>query len=60
MITHLTVTGYPASTALVIDMAKEIREQRCRLKASELIGSVHLVHLVKQIRFGWFWFVLWR
>ena len=27
-ITHLTATGYPASTALVVDMAKEIREQR--------------------------------
>ena len=32
-ITHLTATGYPASTALVVDMAKQIREQRHRLKA---------------------------
>ena len=32
-ITHLTATWYPASTALVVDMAKEIQEQRHRLKA---------------------------
>jgi hypothetical protein len=32
-ITHLTATGYPGSTALVVDTAKEIREQRHRLKA---------------------------
>jgi hypothetical protein len=27
-ITHLTAIGYPTSTALVVNMAKEIREQR--------------------------------
>ena len=32
-ITHLTTTGYPASSALVIDIAKQIREQRHQLKA---------------------------
>ena len=32
-ITPLTATGYPASTALVVDMAKEIRDQHHRLKA---------------------------
>lgn len=30
----LTATGYLASTALAFDMAKEIREQRYRLKAN--------------------------
>jgi hypothetical protein len=29
-ITHLTATGYPASTALAVDIVKETREQRHR------------------------------
>lgn len=29
-------------------------------KTSEVNGSVHLVYLVKPVRFGWFWFLLWR
>ncbi|KXL48548.1 MAG: hypothetical protein FE78DRAFT_141741, partial [Acidomyces sp. 'richmondensis'] len=33
-IMRLTVTGYPASPALVVDMAKEIRQQRYQLLSS--------------------------
>lgn len=41
-------------------VSKHLWEKHSLPASSELIGSVHSVNLVQLVRFGSFWFSLWR